>query len=130
MSDSAAHEIASRTKPTLTGFRNFAPRPLVGGFIAVCAWFAAALFTALLPDQPESDWAYTNDLAAIFGALAVLIAAAVVFGAWHDGQRRLEVLSPWMIALALFFTAWELITAKYGLLPLPFFPPPQAIMEV
>ena len=35
-----------------------------------------------------------------------------------------------MIALALFFTVWELITAKYGLLPLPFFPPPQAIIEV
>jgi NitT/TauT family transport system permease protein len=39
-------------------------------------------------------------------------------------------LSPWLIALALFFAAWEAVTAKFGLLPLPFFPPPQAILEV
>ena len=130
MSDSAAREVASRARPTLTGFGSFAARPLVGGFIAACAWFAVALFTALWPDRPESDWAYTDDLAAIFGALAVLIAAAVVIEARYPGRRRLQALSPWIIALALFFTVWELITAKYGLLPLPFFPPPQAIIEV
>src|SRR5436190_1685336 len=130
MSDSAAREVASRARPTLTGFGSFAPGPLVGGFIAACAWLAAALFTALWPDRPESDWAYTDDLAAIFGALAVLIAAAVIIEARYPGRRRLQALSPWMVALALFFTVWELITAKYGLLPLPFFPPPQAIIEV
>ena len=112
MSDSAARQVASRARPTLTGFGSFAPRPLVGGFIAACAWFAAALFTALWPDRPESDWAYTDDLAAIFGALAVLIAAAVVIEARYPGRRRLQALSPWMVALALFFTVWELITAR------------------
>jgi NitT/TauT family transport system permease protein len=35
-----------------------------------------------------------------------------------------------LIALALFLAAWEAVTAKLGLLPLPFFPPPQAILEV
>ena len=34
------------------------------------------------------------------------------------------------MALALFLAAWEVVTAKLGLLPLPFFPPPQAILEV
>ena len=34
-----------------------------------------------------------------------------------------------MLALAFFFAAWEAVTAKLGLLPLPFFPPPQAIIE-
>jgi sulfonate transport system permease protein len=130
MSDSAAHEVASRTRPTLAGFWSFAPPPLVGGFLAASAWLVAALFTTLWPDQPESDWTYTNDLAAIFGSLAVLIAAAAVLESWNSARRRLQTLSPWMIALALFFAGWELVTAKYGLLPLPFFPPPQAIMEV
>ena len=41
-----------------------------------------------------------------------------------------ERLAPWLIALALFLAAWEAVTAKLGLLPLPFFPPPQAILEV
>ena len=43
--------------------------------------------------------------------------------------RRLQRLAPWLLALAFFFGAWEAITAKLGLLPLPFFPPPQAIVE-
>src|SRR5207237_6494471 len=46
------------------------------------------------------------------------------------GLHRVHRLSPWLIALALFFAAWEAVTAKFGLLPLPFFPPPQAILEV
>jgi hypothetical protein len=39
--------------------------------------------------------------------------------------QRLRRLSPWLIALAIFLAAWEAITAKLGLLPLPFFPPPR-----
>ena len=35
-----------------------------------------------------------------------------------------------MMALALLVAVWEAVTAKLGLLPLPFFPPPQAIVEV
>ena len=34
------------------------------------------------------------------------------------------------MALALLLAAWEAVTAKLGWLPLPFFPPPQAILEV
>jgi NitT/TauT family transport system permease protein len=44
--------------------------------------------------------------------------------------QRLQRLSPWLLALALFFTGWETVTAKLGMLPLPFLPPPQAIVEV
>jgi NitT/TauT family transport system permease protein len=35
-----------------------------------------------------------------------------------------------MLALALLLGAWETVTAKLGLLPMPFFPPPQALLEV
>jgi NitT/TauT family transport system permease protein len=38
--------------------------------------------------------------------------------------------APWLLALGVFFTVWELATAKFAWLPLPFFPPPQAILEV
>jgi sulfonate transport system permease protein len=82
------------------------------------------------PDKPESDWAYTDDFAAVCGAIAVAVALAAVVGVRFASLRDMQRLSPWLIALALFLAAWETVTAKLGLLPLPFFPPPQAIVEV
>ena len=38
--------------------------------------------------------------------------------------------APWLLVLGLFLTLWEVATAKFAWLPLPFFPPPQAIIEV
>ena len=35
-----------------------------------------------------------------------------------------------MLALGIFFLAWEALSAKLGWLPQPFFPPPQALLEV
>jgi NitT/TauT family transport system permease protein len=35
-----------------------------------------------------------------------------------------------MLVLALLVGTWEAVTAKLGLLPLPFFPPPQGLLEV
>src|SRR5208282_1415029 len=51
-------------------------------------------------------------------------------GVWFARLQRVRRLAPWLAVLALFFAAWEAVTAKLGLLPLPFFPPPQAILEV
>jgi NitT/TauT family transport system permease protein len=96
---------------------------------AAAAWSALAALTGLWPDRPESDWAYTSDFAAICGAIAVAIAMAAAAGVRFTVFRRLQRLAPWLLALAFFFGAWEVITAKLGLLPLPFFPPPQAIVE-
>ena len=130
MSNPAADEVSSRAKPAVIEFASVTPRSLVGGLAAASAWLAVAALTAFWPDQPESDWAYTRDLAAIFGGVAVFISVAVVVEHRFVSRRRLRALSPWLVALALFFVAWEAVTAKLGLLPLPFFPPPQAIMEV
>src|SRR5262249_50033496 len=73
---------------------------------------------------------YTDDFAALSGALAIALASAAVAGLWFAGLQRVRRASPWLVALALFLAAWEAVTAKLGLLPLPFFPPPQAILEV
>ena len=97
---------------------------------AAAAWSAAAALTALWPDRPESDWAYTSDFAVICGALTVALALAAFAGVCFAVLQRLQRLSPWLLALALFLAAWEAVTAKLGMLPLPFFPPPQAIVEV
>ena len=97
---------------------------------AAAAWLAAALLTGLWPDVSESDWAYTGDLAVILGVIGVAIALAAVAETRVPALRRLPAMAAWLTALALLLAAWEGITAKLGLLPLPFFPPPQAILEV
>src|SRR5438477_2692385 len=130
MSNSVAEEVSDRAKPSFAAFPSSASHLRVRGLVAASAWTAAALITAFWSDLPESDWGYTGDLGAIFGAVAVGIVAIVVVQARSAGQRRLEVLAPWLLALAMFMVAWEIVTAKLGLLPLPFFPPPQAILEV
>ena len=104
-------------------------RPRLAGLAGV-AWLAAALLTGLWPDLPESDWAYTNDTAIVFGSVGFVIMLALVAETRFAALRRLHAMAPWLIALALSLAAWEAITAKLGLLPLPFFPPPQAIFEV
>ncbi|TMJ65699.1 MAG: ABC transporter permease subunit [Alphaproteobacteria bacterium] len=101
MRSAAAGEASSRPTPARTFLARSAARSLVGGLAATAAWLGVA-------------------------ALALAGFAGVRFAGLH----RVHRLSPWLIALALFFAAWEAVTAKFGLLPLPFFPPPQAILEV
>jgi NitT/TauT family transport system permease protein len=38
--------------------------------------------------------------------------------------------APWLLVIAVVLVAWEVATAKLDLLPLPFFPSPQAFLEV
>ncbi|MNE64565.1 hypothetical protein D3C80_1599840 [compost metagenome] len=37
---------------------------------------------------------------------------------------------PWLLAAPLLLGVWQLLTAKLGWLPVPFFAPPQALLEV
>jgi NitT/TauT family transport system permease protein len=113
------------------GVPAFAPwRSWLALVAASAAWFAVAALTQLWPDRPESDWPYTSTCAVILGALGAGLAAATIAGRWLGSLPRLRHLAPWLLVLALFVLVWELVTAKLGLLPLPFFPPPQAILEV
>jgi NitT/TauT family transport system permease protein len=98
--------------------------------MAAAAWLAVAALTAVWSDQPGTDWDYTGDLAAAFGALGAVLAFATLADLWFARLPRMQRLAPWMLALALLFGAWETVTAKLGLLPMPFFPPPQALLEV
>jgi NitT/TauT family transport system permease protein len=130
MSSAAAGEASSGSTPARAFLARSAARSLVGGLAAAAAWLGVAVLIAFWPDTPESDWAYTGDFALACGALAFAVALAGFAGVRFAGLHRVHRLSPWLIALALFFAAWEAVTAKFGLLPLPFFPPPQAILEV
>jgi NitT/TauT family transport system permease protein len=98
--------------------------------MAAAAWLAGALLTVLWPDQPGGDWDYTGDLAAAFAVLGSVLAVATLAELRFGCLPHIGRLAPWLLALALLFGAWETVTAKLGLLPMPFFPPPQALLEV
>jgi NitT/TauT family transport system permease protein len=127
---SLVDEVSSTQKPGFGLFTRSTTRSLIGGLSAAASWFVVATLTALWPDKAESDWAYTGGFAMACGALAVAVAFAAFAGARFPAFQRLQRFFPWLFVLALFFAAWEASTAKLGLLPLPFFPPPQAIIEV
>jgi len=130
MSDTIVDRVEKAPLPTIRPWFGASSRLWIGGLAASAAWTAVALLTRLWPDTPESDWAQTGGLAIAFGAFAVLLPVATVAGLWSPMLRKLQRSAPWLIVLAFFFAAWEAATAKLGLLPMPFFPPPQAISEV
>ncbi|MBV8926325.1 MAG: ABC transporter permease subunit [Bradyrhizobium sp.] len=104
-------------------------RASAAGFVAGMAWIAFGLSCLVWEDV--GDWSRTQAL----GISAFVIAAFLIVGTL--GADRLGRLgaalrqrAPWLSALGLVLTLWELATAKFAWLPLPFFPPPQAIIEV
>jgi NitT/TauT family transport system permease protein len=107
-----------------------AARLLIAGLTASVAWFAFAAVISLWPDKPDSDWAYSGQLAAICGAFAAAIGILTIAGLWLRPLQRVSHYAPWLTLIAAFLGAWEIVTAKLALLPMPFFPPPQALLEV
>jgi NitT/TauT family transport system permease protein len=130
MSSSSINEPASLALD-LRPERAFNLRAFAGGTAATLAYLALALLIRFWPDKPDSDFEYTGDLAAVFATVAAACAIATI-----AAQRlaslaaRLAHIAPWLLALALLFALWEAVTAKLGLLPMPFFPPPQEILGV
>ena len=99
------------------------------GVIASLAWIAFGLSCLWWDDL--GDWSRTHAL----GVSAFVIAALTFVGILGADQlgsvgRGLRQRAPWLAALGIFLTLWEVATAKFAWLPLPFFPPPQAIIEV
>jgi NitT/TauT family transport system permease protein len=99
------------------------------GILAGASWIAFGLSCLIWDDV--GDWSRTHAVAiGAFAIAAVALAGAV--GADHLGKFGvgLRRRAPWLSVLGLFLTLWEVATAKFAWLPLPFFPPPQAIVEV
>ncbi|HEY4985347.1 MAG TPA: ABC transporter permease subunit [Bradyrhizobium sp.] len=116
----------------------FAGRPLsippsflanATGVLASLAWAAFGLSCLLWEDL--GDWSRTPSLAVaafvMAGGILIATTSAKRLGRFGAG---LQARAPWLSALGVFLTVWELATAKFAWLPLPFFPPPQAIIEV
>jgi NitT/TauT family transport system permease protein len=99
------------------------------GVVAVLAWAGAAVLTVAWPDA--DDWARTPALAKLLAGIAGLLAVAVAAEPFSPRlSARLRRAGPWAAALAVLVTLWQVVTAKLGWLPRPFFHPPQSILEV
>jgi NitT/TauT family transport system permease protein len=109
---------------------------LIVAALAAAAWLGGAAITQWWPDL--DDWPHTRELLILKLALAAL---SVLIGArgWsaaastHDeaaGATKWLASAPWLLALALGISGWEIATAKLEWLPRPFFAPPQALIAV
>lgn len=106
-------------------------RPLVwrDGLLAASTWAAAAAITILLPDVIK--WGATELFAIVLGVGAVvLLLLAVAVPKAGRSVEKLVYYGPWLVAIGLWFAVWELLTAKLGWLPKPFFSPPQGLLHV
>ncbi|WP_326540981.1 ABC transporter permease [Pseudorhodoferax sp.] len=103
------------------------------GLVAVLAWASLGVLTLAWPNKPIgfSDWAFTEEfgIAALVLALPLLVVALLGARAGQVG-RRLRPAGQWLIAAPLLLALWEVATAKLGLLPPPFFAPPQSLIDV
>ena len=100
------------------------------GAVAAAAWVGAAAVTQGLPDIDDFD--RTGLLGTIMIGLAAVLIALVVLGPVLPRALvdRVRHVGPWLILLAVVLTGWQLVTAKFAILPRPFFASPQAMLEV
>ncbi|MGO4438830.1 ABC transporter permease [Rhizobium sp. RAF56] len=99
------------------------------GLFAAATWFLAAAISRFLPDVVV--WGDTQAFAlltAIGGTIFLVL--AVVVPRLPESTRTLVHYGPWFIAIGIWFSIWELTTAKLGWLPKPFFSPPQGLLHV
>ncbi|WP_242559333.1 MULTISPECIES: ABC transporter permease subunit [Pandoraea] len=113
-----------------------APALWGAGFAAALAWAAFGSLTLRWPNKIVgfADWAFTDELGVFALVVAALLAVLSVAGRATPPLLRLrEALTgagPWLVAIPVALSAWEILTAKTGALPTPFFAPPQALIEV
>ena len=99
------------------------------GLVAALTWGAAALVTVALRDVVP--WG-SGPLFAKITAGAALALLVLGFGVHRLGRvgEGFVHYGPWLIAIGVWLTLWELTTAKFGWLPKPFFSPPHGLLNV
>jgi len=97
--------------------------------LASLGWIAAVAVLLFWPDLTFQP--LLRELALFWSAVA---AALVLLGLGGNRLGRLGRWSasrgPWLLAIGLGAALWTILTAKTGILPQPFFPTPQAMLEV
>lgn len=103
------------------------------GVVAAVAWLALGALTLWWPNKEVgfSDWTFTTELGVAALVVGGLLLAVALLGpqAGRVG-RTLRPAGQWLIAGPVLLALWEVLTAKLGLLPPPFFAPPQSLLDV
>ncbi|MBR1221387.1 ABC transporter permease subunit [Bradyrhizobium sp. U87765 SZCCT0131] len=128
-SDDVPYHAPSGAAATATRAHGWRHVPVAGAGVAAALAWGAFGWSCLWRDD-VGDWSRTHDLAVAAFVIAALLGVATVAAVWFERTDGLRQRAPWFIVLGLFLTLWEVATAKLAWLPLPFFPPPQAIIEV
>ncbi|CAN7654650.1 ABC transporter permease [Pararhizobium sp. LjRoot238] len=99
------------------------------GLWAASSWVLAAAVTWFLPDV--ITWGATGlfSILTLIGAAIFLVLAFAVRRLGGVGETIVHY-GPWFVVIGLWLTAWEVLTAKLGWLPKPFFSPPQGLLNV
>jgi NitT/TauT family transport system permease protein len=100
------------------------------GLFAAFVWFGAAMVIGGLPDI--DDFERTDLLARLAAGVSGLLFLVAIGSkvVRFTIPSKLRGAGPWLLLLAVALTAWELVTAKFAILPRPFFASPQALLEV
>ncbi|NIE63388.1 ABC transporter permease subunit [Burkholderia sp. Ax-1719] len=118
--------------------KDVAARGLVSA-LAGLAWLGAAAITRGWPsldDWPHADLLFAFELVLAVVSFAIALVkrtqrpVAVEEGEAHSALHGWLATGPWLLALALGVSAWEIATAKLEWLPRPFFAPPEALVAV
>ncbi|WP_442793479.1 ABC transporter permease [Paraburkholderia sp. HP33-1] len=108
--------------------------------LAALGWLAGAALTRWWPAL--DDWPYTRELLILKLVLAAASLAIGIAGRRAGTAAKLRPVTtssrldawldatPWLLALSLGITGWEIVTAQLEWLPRPFFAPPQALIAV
>lgn len=101
------------------------------GILASLAWLAQALFIFYWPSNSWRKWPLTNEFTMGCTIIAIIIfILAITKSHWPNFINVIQKAGLWLIALPILLSIWQLLTAKTGWLPTPFFAPPQAIISV
>lgn len=102
-------------------------RPLLRAMtLPVAAAVALAVHLWVPNNEPLSSTHFYSLLLEIILGAAVIVAAAGAF--WPGLREWIEPKAPIFSAAVLILCAWDLITLKFALLPLPYFPGPEGVL--
>jgi NitT/TauT family transport system permease protein len=94
---------------------------------AGATWLVAATVTLRWHDA--IPWERTNLLGELEYAVGFALIVIGLVGRSFPFFNRVRSLAAWLIAIPISLLIWEVLTAKLALLPLPFFAPPQSVLE-
>lgn len=108
--------------------RDIALRPPRSLLVAAGAWVLAGAVTLLWPNIQQ--FARTSDLAVAQWIIASLFVVAYgVYPRLGKVGRWFGVNAPRLAGLAAVLSVWQIASAKIGLWPQPYIPPPQGVLD-